>query len=121
MLKKLGKYELYRKLGAGATSTVYLGFDPFAQREVAIKVATPDVLADPEKRTLYSRFFLNEASLVGKLNHPHVAQVYALNFSNGQPYLVMELVTGQDFAQKLEQEQRIDERTALHMALDVAD
>ena len=76
MLKKLGKYELYRKLGAGATSTVYLGFDPFAQREVAIKVATPDVLADPEKRTLYTRFFLNEASLVGKLSHPHIAQIH---------------------------------------------
>ena len=41
MIKKLGKYELVRKLGEGATSTVYLGRDPFAQRQVAIKVATP--------------------------------------------------------------------------------
>ena len=94
MLKKLGKYELYRKLGAGATSTVYLGFDPFAQREVAIKVATPDVLADPEKRTLYSRFFLNEASLVGKLNHPHIAQIYDAVVAEDLCYVVMEYVPG---------------------------
>lgn len=94
MLKKLGKYELYRKLGAGATSTVYLGFDPFAQREVAIKVATPDILSDPEKRTLYSRFFLNEASLVGKLNHPHIAQIYDAVVAEDLCYVVMEYVPG---------------------------
>ena len=39
-MKKLGKYELVKKLGEGTTSTVYLGRDPFAQRAVAIKVAS---------------------------------------------------------------------------------
>ena len=94
MLKKLGKYDICRKLGTGATSTVYLGFDPFAQREVAIKVASPDVLSDPEKRTLYSRFFLNEASLVGKLNHPHIAQIYDAVVAESLCYVVMEYVPG---------------------------
>ena len=42
-MKKLGKYELVKKLGEGATSTVYLGRDPFAQRAVAIKVASPGI------------------------------------------------------------------------------
>ena len=48
-MKKLGKYELVKKLGEGATSTVYLGRDPFAQRAVAIKVASPGILHDPGK------------------------------------------------------------------------
>lgn len=64
ILKKLGKYELSRKIGEGASSTVYLGRDPFAQREVAIKVATPEVLSDPKQGKLYTNLFLNEASLV---------------------------------------------------------
>ena len=49
MKTKLGKYDLISKLGEGATSTVYLGRDPFAQRDVAIKVASPGILRDPER------------------------------------------------------------------------
>ncbi len=39
MFKKLDKYELIKKIGEGASSTVYLGRDPFTQRDVAIKVS----------------------------------------------------------------------------------
>lgn len=94
MLHKLGKYELVRVLGKGATSTVYLGRDPFAQRDVAIKVATPDSLRDPERGHLYSRLFLNEASLVGKLEHPHIAQIYDAVVAENLCYTVMEYVSG---------------------------
>ena len=59
----------------GATSTV-LGRDPFAQRDVAVKVVFPQVLKDPERGKLYTHLFLNEASLVGKLNHPHIVQIF---------------------------------------------
>ena len=48
-MKKIGKYDLIREIGHGATATVYLGNDPFAQRDVAIKVASPDILRNPEK------------------------------------------------------------------------
>lgn len=94
MIKKLGKYELVRKLGEGATSTVYLGRDPFAQRQVAIKVATPEILNHPEKGRLYTHLFLNEASLVGKLNHPHIAQIYDAVVAEKLCYIVMEYVPG---------------------------
>mgnify|MGYP001247330331 CR=1 FL=1 len=94
MLKKLGKYEITRVLGQGATSTVYLGRDPFAQRDVAIKVATPEALNDPEKGKLYSRLFLNEASLVGKLNHPHIVQIFDAVVAETLCYIVMEYVPG---------------------------
>ncbi|MBP5996507.1 MAG: protein kinase [Azonexus sp.] len=94
MKKKLGKYELIRKLGEGATSTVYLGRDPFAQRDVAIKVASPGILRDPEKGKLYSNLFLNEASLIGKLNHPHIVQIYDAVVTEDICYIVMEYVDG---------------------------
>jgi len=93
-MKKLGKYELVKKLGEGATSTVYLGRDPFAQRAVAIKVASPGILHDPEKGKLYSSLFLNEASLIGKLNHPHIAQIYDAVVTDDICYIVMEYVPG---------------------------
>lgn len=93
-MKKLGKYEIRKKLGAGATSTVYLGRDPFAQRNVAIKVASPDVLGDPEKGKIYTKLFLTEASLVGKLSHPHIVQIYDAVVAENLSYIVMEYVPG---------------------------
>jgi serine/threonine protein kinase len=94
ILKKLGKYELSRKIGEGASSTVYLGRDPFAQREVAIKVATPEVLSDPKQGKLYTNLFLNEASLVGKLRHPHIVQIYDAVVAEKLCYIVMEYIAG---------------------------
>jgi serine/threonine protein kinase len=94
MHKKLGKYDLLSKLGDGATSTVYLGRDPFANRDVAIKVASPEILRDPERGRLYSRLFLNEASLVGKLAHPHIVQIHDAVVADDLCYIVMEYVPG---------------------------
>lgn len=92
--RKLGKYELTRELGRGATSTVWLGSDPFAQRQVAIKVATPEILKHPEKGRLYTHLFLTEASLVGKLNHPHIVQIFDAVVTDKLSYIVMEYVEG---------------------------
>ena len=94
MAQKLGKYELIKRIGEGATSTVFLGRDPFAQRDVAIKVATPEILQDPEKGKLYSHLFLTEASLVGKLNHPHIVQIFDAVVTEKLCYIVMEYVAG---------------------------
>jgi serine/threonine protein kinase len=93
-MDKIGKYDVVRKIGEGATSTVYLGHDPFSQRDVAIKVVFPEVLKDPERGKLYTHLFLNEASLVGKLNHPHIVQIFDAVVANSLCYLVMEYVPG---------------------------
>ena len=93
-MKKIGKYDLIREIGHGATATVYLGNDPFAQRDVAIKVASPDILRNPEKGKLYTHLFLNEASLVGKLSHPHIVQIYDAVVAESLCYIVMEYVQG---------------------------
>ncbi len=97
-MDRLGKYEVRGKLGEGATSTVYLGFDSFAGREVAIKVIFSEVLKDREKGKLFRHLLINEASLAGKLNHPHIVQIFdavmAEEGSDEQSYIVMEHVSG---------------------------
>ena len=93
-MDKIGKYELVRKIGRGATSTVYLGNDPFAQREVAIKIASPGILKNPQRGKMYTHLFLNEASLVGKLSHPHIVQIFDAVVAEDLCYIVMEYVPG---------------------------
>ncbi|MFZ4537431.1 protein kinase domain-containing protein [Propionivibrio sp.] len=91
---KIGKYELVREIGRGATATVYLGNDPFTQRDVAIKIAFPEILKNPERGKLYTHLFLTEASLVGKLSHPHIVQIFDAVVADDLCYIVMEYVPG---------------------------
>jgi len=97
MHANIGKYEIRGLLGKGATGSVYLASDPFERRDVAIKVldAMPD---DPEEAKRQLKFFQNEASLAGKLRHPHIVSIYdaGAEKKDGKDvlYLVMELVEG---------------------------
>src|SRR5512134_4073199 len=72
---QVGKYPILREIGRGATSHVYLARDPFADREVAIKVFLFDEHADPQTERMMHKAFLAEASLAGKLNHPHIVDI----------------------------------------------
>ena len=92
--KALGKYTLIRELGRGATGKVYLADDPFAKRKVAVKVAYPEALKNSEDGAFYRSMFLNEASLAGKLNHPHIVQIYDAVVEDQFSYIVMEYVEG---------------------------
>ena len=93
-MEKIGKFQVVRKLGEGATSEVYLCHDPFADREVAIKVVFPDSLADDENRNVFKKLFITEASLAGKLAHPHIVQIYDAVVDEGISYVVMEYIDG---------------------------
>ena len=92
--ESIGKYKILRELGRGATGRVYLADDPFAQRKVAIKVAYPDALKSDEDGAFYRSMFLNEASLAGKLSHPHIVQIYDAVVEDEYSYIVMEYVAG---------------------------
>jgi serine/threonine protein kinase len=93
-IDKIGKYEVIKKLGDGATSTVYLGRDPFANREVAIKLVSREAFKDAPNGHVMHRLFLNEASLAGKLVHPHIVEIYDAVADEDNAYIVMEYVTG---------------------------
>ena len=89
-----GKYEVIRKLGEGATADVYLSYDPFAEREVAVKLIFPDILKDKDHGRLHRHLLVNEASLAGKLIHPHIVQIYDAVVGEEESYIVMEYVMG---------------------------
>src|SRR5262245_9140952 len=98
-LERIGKYEIRRVLGEGATGTVYLAADPFGQRDVAVKVMKK-LSNDAKEARLQLRFFQNEVALAGKLRHPHIVSILdgGIDESSGDDplrYLVMELVEGE--------------------------
>ncbi len=93
----LGKYRIQRLLGEGATSKVFLAHDPFGRRDVAIKIVArgDDTGASGSKSERYQRkFFVAEASLAGKLTHPHIVQIYDAVADADPAYIVMEYVPG---------------------------
>jgi len=90
----IGKYPVLREIGAGATSKVYLGRDPFAERDVAIKVFAFDTHAEAQQERMKHKAFVAEASLAGKLNHPHIVDIFDAVVEPDRSYIVMEYVPG---------------------------
>jgi tRNA A-37 threonylcarbamoyl transferase component Bud32 len=95
---QVGKYEVQKHLGKGATGTVYLAKDTFTGKEVALKTIEPEVFRDPEFGTVYRSQFLNEASLAGKLRHPHIVSILDAVVSEESGHIAMELVMGGDLS-----------------------
>ena len=92
--ERVGKYPILRQLGHGGTSRVFLARDPFADREVAIKVMHKDPAADSPAKNRFDRVFLNEESLAGKLIHPNIICIYDADVGIEYSYIVMEYVDG---------------------------
>lgn len=86
---KLGHYRLTRLIGRGGMGAVYEGFDEGLQRKVAVKVILRGKAAEDPT---FIESFRREAQAAARLNNPHIVGVYAFGESEGQPYLVMELV-----------------------------
>ncbi len=97
MNKKIGRFELRGELGRGAQSTVYLGFDPQLQREVAIKTLH-FTRPDPAQ----NQVLLGEARAVSQLHHPNIVPIFEAAEEGGDLYLVFEYVPGQSLATFLE-------------------
>ncbi len=93
-MDNIGKYEILSELGSGATSTVYLALDPFNNQRVAIKLFNLEALRDPGLVKAHRNLLLTEASLVGKLSHPHIVKVFDAMMEGAVNYMVMEYVEG---------------------------
>src|SRR5438552_16767947 len=90
----VANYPILRKLGEGATSEVFLCQDPFRGREVAVKRIFPEALRDPVRGRLFRKLFFTEASLAGKLEHPHIAQIFDAGIGEDSGYIVTDYVPG---------------------------
>ena len=91
---KIGKYEVTRKLSQGGMGVVYLGFDPYNNRPVAIKVALESAFQDEEVKKKYQKMFFNESRVAGMLDHPNILAVYDAGVDENRYYIVMEYVSG---------------------------
>src|SRR6267142_2923607 len=94
---RLGPYEILGSLGAGGMGEVYRARDTRLQRDVAIKVLLPAVANDPDRLARFSR----EAQVLASLNHPHIAHIHGVEDTGGVKALVLELVEGEDLAQRI--------------------
>ena len=94
---RLGPYEIVSAIGAGGMGEVYRARDTKLNRDVAIKVLLPAVANDPDRLARFSR----EAQVLASLNHPNIAHIYGLEEADGITAIVLELVDGEDLAQRI--------------------
>src|SRR5215210_2056915 len=94
---RLGPYAIVSTLGAGGMGEVYRATDTNLRRDVAIKVLPEAFAQDDDRLARFER----EARTLASLNHPHIAQIYGLEKSNGVSALVMELVDGEDLSERI--------------------
>ena len=89
-----GRYRVVAPLGQGGMATIYRALDTQLGREVALKLLRPEYLRDPD----FSSRFRQEAQSAASLSHPNVVTVYDYGEDPSGPFIVMELVDGEDLA-----------------------
>ena len=109
-------YQIMRKLGAGAMATVYLAKQLSLDRLVAIKILPRKFLSDP----LFVERFYKEGRAAAKLSDPNIVGALDVGQVGEHHYFVMEYVDGETVFDKLQRDKRIEERTALEIARQVA-
>ncbi len=91
------RYKIISELGKGGMGEVYLAEDTNLKRQVAIKVLPQPFALDQERLARFER----EARLLASLNHPNIATIHGLEKSDGQQFLIMELVEGDTLADRI--------------------
>jgi Tol biopolymer transport system component len=113
----LGLYTVLSQIGAGGMGEVYQARDTKLGRDVAIKVLPEAFAHDPERLARFQR----EAKMLAQLNHPNIATIYGLEHSDGTHYLVMELVSGENLAERIKRDGAVPVEEALSIAKQIAE
>jgi serine/threonine protein kinase len=114
--KTILHYKILEKLGEGGMGIVFKAEDTKLNREVAIKVLPPHLLASDDDRSRFNR----EAKAAAALNHPNIATVYEINEQDDKPFIVMEFVDGQTLNHHIEKGP-FKLRDAISVAIQVAE
>jgi len=95
--RKLAHYEILGLIGRGGMGEVHRARDTKLGREVALKLLPRELSGDPERAARFDR----EARTLASLQHPNVASIYGFEEHEGQRFLVMELVEGEDLSVRM--------------------
>ncbi len=106
--RRLGKYELKKRLGHGGMAEVWKAFDTQLQRYVAIKLLHANLKEDPQFNARFER----EAQLIASLHHPNIVQIHDFQIASSEDedsiaYMVMDYVEGQTLADYLRRTSRV--------------
>src|SRR5262245_20266681 len=112
-LGSLGRYQLLERIGAGGFGAVYRAWDEQARRAVAIKACTLG-------EEMHARF-LREAELAGGLRHPNITEVYGSGIEGDTPFIVQELLAGEDLSAFIARREPADLTSKLAIIRGVAD
>jgi serine/threonine-protein kinase len=112
---RIGKYELLEFLGGGM-SHVYRGRDTVIGREVAIKILTEAGSADEAAKAR----FLQEVRMAGNIQHDNIVAIYDYGEEGGRPFIVMEMLRGQDLRTAIERGSLTSVPAKLNVALQAA-
>ena len=96
--QRIGKFALMERLGKGASGTVYKALDTFTGVEVALKVLDSDLFGREGMSDVIRQQFMNEASLAGRLSHPHIASILEASIDENSGYIAVEYVPGGDLS-----------------------
>src|SRR5947199_7477986 len=110
------RYQLQVPIGRGGMATIYRGRDLRMDRVVAIKVLREVYSTDPKFVTRFQR----EAKAASSLQHPNIVQVYDYGQSDGNYFIVMELIEGTDLRRYLRSRGVLAVDRAIIIAHDVA-
>jgi N-acetylmuramic acid 6-phosphate etherase len=94
---RLGRYEILSAIGVGGMGEVYRARDSSLKRDVALKILPERFSADVGRLARFQR----EAEVLASLNHLNIASIYALETADRGQALVMELVEGEDLAERI--------------------
>ncbi|HEV2665221.1 MAG TPA: protein kinase [Blastocatellia bacterium] len=109
-------YRITEKLGAGGMGEVYLAEDTRLSRKVAIKLLPAEFVKDADRL----RRFEQEARATSALNHPNILTVYDIGDYEGSPYIVAELLEGEELSELIKQG-AIAPRKAIDYARQIAE
>jgi serine/threonine protein kinase len=109
-------YRVQSLVGRGGTGVVYRGTDLSPERPVALKLITPDLAEDERSRAR----FLREPRLAASLDHPNLIPIYEAGEHDGQLYLAMRFVEGNDLKSVLEREGKLPPQRAVAVLAQVA-
>lgn len=107
------KYKIIRLLGEGGMGSVYLAENIYINKKVALKLLKPELTV---KEEIVKRF-IQEAKAASQIGHPNIIDIYDIGVFNGIYYIVMELLTGKELIEVMQEEGKLSIDKTIHIML----